>query len=531
MADRCAGCMNKYKFREKPTDCPKCRKSFCHTCLNPKKVKEQGITCVYCSQKQKQVNKQQTSEILQNFHERYYKHVNQGPPIVTKIQSEIQAARVSPNPSQQRRVMLDPADQALEDRFRKLREDRISNNPPSTEDEIKDRLKKLTDTPLKKKDDEKQQPIERQTDTGGNDPIDPLGRFQKSDMEKTQDLVNRTMDEVRLDENLDVYHQKHDDDLMKRFDELKGINKATTTNESTMAPLGVGEGHKDIDLPQSEIDPESVLNDLTKFQMQQEGDVLRELQSTDIQNVLQQVRKDSDNPNDIHDIQYPKIPTNNNDTNSTNTNTTSQEIFKLINEAENENKTDKILQEMDKEFVEVSSKRLERLHDDDPDSDTEVKSKPNNSNQPNLDFTWQHFGQGNVVGATGCGIKWNKDDSYDLDDEDVEQLIQQMLAESKLEEKLEKSGYDKPVENKREPNTVMKKPDVEVSSKVSGAAGPYRNFGEEELPWCCICNHDAVIRCHDCDDDLYCSRCFSDGHEQFGMFDHQYTLYKSPKTV
>ena len=51
---------------------------------------------------------------------------------------------------------------------------------------------------------------------------------------------------------------------------------------------------------------------------------------------------------------------------------------------------------------------------------------------------------------------------------------------------------------------------------------------EDDFPWCTICNEDATLRCLDCENDLYCRRCWAECHGEFEL-DHRKVAFQ-PKS-
>ena len=132
----------------------------------------------------------------------------------------------------------------------------------------------------------------------------------------------------------------------------------------------------------------------------------------------------------------------------------------------------KLMQEVDKKMMLEAEKAMKDLEKDKAIQEQlerlRVKSKK------------AAVAPGDVEGA--------EDVSEESEEDPTDRILAKILAEARLEDRLS------PLQP------------LDESGEVGAGGEP------EELPWCVICNDDAVLRCGDCGGDLYCGGCFSQLH-------------------
>ncbi|KAM7350012.1 abscission/NoCut checkpoint regulator [Cochliomyia hominivorax] len=95
-----------------------------------------------------------------------------------------------------------------------------------------------------------------------------------------------------------------------------------------------------------------------------------------------------------------------------------------------------------------------------------------------------------IVGATSPDTNTPSDN--ELDDETLlKGIMEKYLAEARLPEA---------------PSSL----ETELAASVPP---PPAGVETEELPWCNICNEDAVFRCKGCDGELFCAQCYRECHD------------------
>ncbi|XP_012943036.1 abscission/NoCut checkpoint regulator isoform X2 [Aplysia californica] len=207
------------------------------------------------------------------------------------------------------------------------------------------------------------------------------------------------------------------------------------------------------------------------------------------------------------------------------------EMQRLMEQAAREMELDaqKALQGMEKD-----KELMDKLREIQKKKDEKKNADPG-SNGSEVDNTAQ-------AASLAAAAVTEDDDSDDEEDEDAaaKKIIQRYFEEVKIDESVGddipakgskssgKQGAAKKNKKSATPaNDDLKPSNIKPPTKEELVDSDYDD--SDELPYCCICNEDAVTRCKDCDLDLYCQRCFRDCHAEFGRTDHRTSAYKAPK--
>ncbi|XP_004529650.1 abscission/NoCut checkpoint regulator [Ceratitis capitata] len=119
-----------------------------------------------------------------------------------------------------------------------------------------------------------------------------------------------------------------------------------------------------------------------------------------------------------------------------------------------------------------------------------------------------------ILGAGGVQKEHSPDNNTPSDNEDDEAVLKAVMQKYLTEARLPAAPTDL---------------EAELASGVPPPPAGTRPADLEELPWCNICNEDAVFRCKGCDGELFCAQCFRECHNDDEEYRaHEKVLYSAP---